>query len=306
MSIYNQEFNKDDVVLRYIVVSLLANLKEKIYLYQQTDQDTLNQIGVPFYYSITGSERFLSDKFIYDAEDNGYAKGDYEVVPRGVLQLSGISIDSGSLVNKFIRSEFVHTINNRLKTFSLNTMYLPLIISFDVTVVCSNVLEMLKITEAVVSKFYKTNAFRVDLGMFRIDSNFQVPEDYSQEKLFEFSIDDKKEFNVTFPIEVNSFMPVFEDGISLGELKYLLDNYTGNTTGIGEFRNGGIRFGGVLSQINSSLQDIELAPDQNIWSNTRDSYKPTNERKVYDEDEIKPNSGDTESDQSKEFRNDDV
>ena len=55
MSAYNQEFNKDNTILRYIIVALLAELKDKVYFYNQIDEDTLKKIPVPFFYSITGS-----------------------------------------------------------------------------------------------------------------------------------------------------------------------------------------------------------------------------------------------------------
>ena len=94
MSSYNQEFNKDNTILRYIIVSLLAELKDKTYFYNRIDEDTLSKVNIPFYYSVTGGERFLTDNFLYKPIDEGYAIGDYEVVPRGVIQLDSVSIDS--------------------------------------------------------------------------------------------------------------------------------------------------------------------------------------------------------------------
>ena len=61
------------------------------------------------------------DNFLFDAEANGKAIGDYETVPRGIIQLTGISIDSGNQTNKFARGEFVSEWDGILKTFSLET-----------------------------------------------------------------------------------------------------------------------------------------------------------------------------------------
>ena len=125
MSAYNQEFNKDNTILRYIIVALLAELKDKVYYYNQIDEDTLKKIEVPFFYSISGNERFLLDNFMFDAEKAGKAIGDYEVVPRGILQMNSMAIDSGAQTNKFTRAEFVREWNGILKTFSLMTNFLP-------------------------------------------------------------------------------------------------------------------------------------------------------------------------------------
>lgn len=275
MSAYNQEYNKDNNILRYVIVATLAELRDKVYYYNQVDEDTIKKINVPFYYSVTGNERFLADNFLYDAEASGKAIGDYEVVPRGVLQLNSLAIDSGSQTNKFTRGEFVREVDGILKTFSLDTNFLPLNMSFGVTVVCSNNLEMLKVTEAVLSKLYKTTLFNVDLGMFRVQASLGVPEDYSQDKLFEFGLNDKKEFNVTFDIEVKSFVPVFENGILLAEIDGLTKQAiesNPNAEGIGLFRSNGngdigIQFGGIFQKFDFGLESILKEPSKSSISN---------------------------------------
>ena len=69
------------------------------------------------------------DVFKFGAEENGEAIGDYEVVPRGMLQMTAGSIDSGSMTNKFVRSEFVREFEGQLKTYSLETSFLPVNLS---------------------------------------------------------------------------------------------------------------------------------------------------------------------------------
>mgnify|MGYP003624546968 FL=1 len=275
MSAYNQEFNKDNTILRYIIVALLAELKDKVYYYNQIDEDTLKKIPVPFFYSITGDGRFLMDNFLYDAEAKGKAIGDYEVVPRGIIQLTGISIDSGNQTNKFARSEFVQEWEGILKTFSLETNFLPLNMSFDCTVVCSSNLEMLKVTESLMSKLYKNTLFQIDLGMMRVAGTFAVPEDYAQNRLFEFQLNDKKEWSVTFPIEVASFMPVFEGGTLVPEISLMTKSAikaNPNAQGVGMLRSGsnnelGIFFGGIFQKFEITNESLLKAQPTGSMSN---------------------------------------
>lgn len=275
MSAYNQEFNKDNTILRYMIVALLAELKDKVYYYNQIDEDTLKKIPVPFFYSITGDGRFLMDNFLYDAEAKGKAIGDYETVPRGIVQLTGISIDSGNQTNKFARGEFVSEWEGILKTFSLETNFLPLNVSFDCTVVCSSNLEMLKVTESLMSKLYKNNLFQVDLGMMRVQANFAVPEDYTQNRLFEFQLNDKKEWSVTFPIEVSSFMPVFEQGILIPEIAFMTKaaiKSNPTASGVGMLRVNannemGIYFGGIFQKFEMTQESLLKAPLSGTFSN---------------------------------------
>ena len=316
MSAYNQEYNKDSTILRYVIVATLAELRDKVFYYNKIDEDTLQRINVPFYYSVTGNERFLMDNFVYDAIAKDKAIGDYEVVPRGVLQLSSLSIDSGSATNKFVRGEFVKEVCGVLRTFSLETNFLPLNMTFGVTVVCSNNLEMLKVTESILSKLYKTTTYSVDLGMFRVQASMAVPEDYSQDKLFEFALNDKKEFNVTFDIEVKSFVPIFENGVLLSEIDDLIAKVdcgiggVGVNPGDGMIRSNsagelGVQFGGIFQKFEYSVDDIRKAQIQGAYSNkgyinpddirTGDQYLSSS----IDSAPIQP-----EPNESKEYRND--
>ncbi len=313
MSAYNQEFNKDNTILRYLVVGMLAELSKKVYYYNQVDEDTLKKIEVPFFYSVSGNERFLLDNFMFDAEKAGKAIGDYEVVPRGVIQMNSMSINSDEQTNKFVRAEFVREWEGVLKTFSLMTNFLPITIGFSVTVICSNNLEMLKVTEAIMSKLYKGTLFNCDLGMFRVNAAMSVPEDFSQERLFEWGLNDKKEFQVTFDMELRSFMPVFESGVLLPEIDLITRRaMASNPTakGVGQLRsdangNLGIYFGGVLQGISQTLTDMRMSPDnQGIWSNS--GFNSTTEKEVggpFGVTGISSAQQPEESQDSKDYRN---
>lgn len=309
MSAYNQEKNTDNTILRYVIVATLAELKNKIFYYNRIDEHLLKKIEIPFYYSLTGNERFLLDNFVYDAEAEGKAIGNYEIVPRGVLQLTSVSIDSGSQTNKFVRGEFVREVDGVLKTFSLETNFLPLNMTFSTTIICSNNLEMLKATESVINKLYKTTSYSVDLGMFRIQAGLSIPEDFSQDKLFEFSLNDKKEFNITFDIEVQTFMPVFEGGILLSEIDELSRGANINAPGIGMIRSNsagelGVYFGGIFQKFEYTVDDIRKSPAKSILSNV--GYINPDDIQTgepYLKSEIKSNDSDKESDESKDYRN---
>ena len=303
MSAYNQEFNRDNIVLRYITVATLAELQNKVYYYNQVDEDTQVKVPVPFYYSVSGNERLLLDVFKFGAEENGEAIGNYEVVPRGMLQMTGGAIESGNMTNKFVRSEFVREFESQLKTYSLETAFLPITMTFYCTVICSNNTEMLKVTESVMSKLYKATHFQVDLGMMRVQASMEVPEDYGQNRLFEFGLNDKKEFEVTFSIDVKSFMPVFEGGILLAEIIEMTKDtpFNPNRDGIGMFRNGEIRFGGVIQQANYMVDDMSKAPSNAAFSNLTPT--PASDAPPFLESEITTAPQQSENLYSKEYRN---
>lgn len=225
MSIYNQEYNKDNVVLRYIIVATLAELNSGIYYYNLVD-DNREKVDIPFYYSTTGEERFLQDNFLYDTVDNGKAIGDYEVVPRGVLQMQGFTINTDEITNKGIKANYTVLCKDGIvRTLIAETKFIPVTLNFDVTIVVTNMLEILKVSECLVSHLYKTKMFYVDLGMCTIQSSISIPEDFSEEKPFEFQVDTKKEYNITFSIEVKSFIPVLPNGIAFNHIADIVDSF---------------------------------------------------------------------------------
>jgi hypothetical protein len=100
--------------------------------------------------------------------------------------------------------------------------------------------------------------------MMRVQASFAVPEDYTQNRLFEFQLNDKKEWSVTFPIEVSSFMPVFESGILIPEVSLMTKAaIKSNPTaqGVGMLRSNadnelGIYFGGLFQKFEITQESL--------------------------------------------------
>ena len=63
MATYNLKFNKDDSVIRHIVVGLLADLNSKLSFFRQISNDERVVVDVPFFYAVSGDENFLKDNF---------------------------------------------------------------------------------------------------------------------------------------------------------------------------------------------------------------------------------------------------
>lgn len=237
MSEYNQKYNKDDVFIRSMIVCLLAELNKKMYIYNRLDDGKPQKINIPCLYSITGGERFLKDEFYYDALEEGKAFGDYEKVPRCMVNLTSFGVNAAEQTNKYNRTKIVRESQGVLRTLYLNVEWIPVTLSFDCRVICANNIELFKITEMIVSKIYKNpNFFKVDFGMFNVDACMSVPTDYNHELPQEFGLNDKKEFSTSFSIEMKSFIPAFEHGLLLCEIDELLLQVPKDQKGIIEYR----------------------------------------------------------------------
>ena len=111
--------------------------------------------------------------------------------------------------------------------------------------------------------------------MMRVAGTFAVPEDYQQNRLFEFQLNDKKEWSVTFPLEVQSFMPVFEQGILIPEISLMTKaaiKANPKASGVGMLRPGpnnelGIYFGGIFQKFEYSEESILKLQPSGMLSN---------------------------------------
>ena len=225
MATYNLKFNRDDSVIRHLIVGLLADLNKKVSFYRQFDNDNRTEIDVPFYYSITGDADFLKDNFLFSTA-NGFecspnptgADGNYDAIPRGVVNLTSMTIDSSKLVNKRNIGEN-SKMNDQgiLEGYRAEFEMIPMTFSIDIEILLSSLLDIFKCTEQLIKKLYKSNQYNVDVGhldegLYRIAAYYAMPEDYGKENPIEYSFDDKGNYKITFSVEVNSFMPAIDFG----------------------------------------------------------------------------------------------
>lgn len=223
MATYNVKFNKDDSVIRHVIIGLLADLNNKVYFYRQLDNDTRVEVDVPFYYAIAGDADFLKDNFLFLTRDglrcepdDVKADGNYDKVPRGVVNFESMTIDSSKLVNKRIRGSYTKMdANGAMQGYNAEFEMIPITISVNVEIITSSQLDNFKIAERIIKRLYKSNQYNIEVGdlyegTYRLPSYYAMPEDYSTERPVEFSFDSNEGYKVTFPIEINSFIPSFE------------------------------------------------------------------------------------------------
>lgn len=214
--LYDLEFNKDDVILRNIIVGVLATLNNKMWWYQQISQTEKQKVHVPFYFSTTGDERFLMDMFMNTVTaggtDDKHAESIYNQLPRAILQLDSLAIDAGSLTNKFVRAFYQRVqADGTLKTLNAEVFMVPLKLGFTCDLYVDSNLDVFKGMQRTIEVFYKHNQFQIDIDGTRIPALASLPEDFAKERPIEFTFGDKKEWKINYNVEVNTFMPIFKN-----------------------------------------------------------------------------------------------
>lgn len=207
-----EKYNMDEVFLRGVILGLLRNLNEKVTYTQINQEQEVLKVYIPFIYSMAGDESFLQDFYLdyLDCDGNSpFAEGNYDIIPRGVINLSGVNIDTGSLTNGFVRATYnVEDVQGNMKAFSSYTTSIPLSLTFDVRLRADTLLDTFKIFQSVIQVFYKVFSFSVEFGGMRIPVQVGFPEQYQNDKQIEFSyLNTQKYIETTFTIAVETYYP---------------------------------------------------------------------------------------------------
>ncbi len=217
MSRYDLHYNYDDVFLRSVVVGFVNLLHDKVSWHMQTGRGVgeRREVRVPFYFSTAGQERFLQDNFLNDVvtdQAGDKAEGPYNKIPRGIVNMEGVTVLSNEITNKHIRvSRTRMQEDGTLRSYSVEAFWVPLEMQFDATVHVDNNVDQFKCTEAVLKSFYKNRLFQIDAASVRVPALAYLPEEFSLPRTFDFKFDDQKSYSVKFPIHVKVMMPVFAD-----------------------------------------------------------------------------------------------
>lgn len=212
MAGFLEKYNVDEVFLRGIIVGLLRSLNEKVTYTQINQQQQILQVYIPFFYSMAGDESFLQDFYLdyLDCDGNSpFAEGNYDIIPRGIVTLNGVNIETGSLTNGFVRATYnIEDVQGNMKAFSSYMTSIPLSLSFDVKLRADTLLDTFKIFQSVIQVFYKVFSFSVEFGGMRIPVQVGFPEQYQNDKQIEFTYQSvQKWIETTFTIAVETYYP---------------------------------------------------------------------------------------------------
>jgi hypothetical protein len=214
---FNSYQNKDDVLFRNLIIGTLHALDDRIFWNNVIDNKK-SRVDVPAYFTVAGSERFLSDIFLNSDElkKDGKATGLYEKYPRAVLNLTGITLQEEYLTNKFKRANFIkQTEDNEVKQYNAEFMEAPFKMDFEVTIHVDSIVDIFKCINSIFENMYKNVYYYVDVFSIKVPCYFAIPPDINKERLMQFGLSDKKEIQITFPIEVQASYPIFKEDTAI-------------------------------------------------------------------------------------------
>jgi len=212
MSGYLEKFNTDEVFLRGLIVGMLRTLNEKLTYTQVNDQQQVLEVYVPFFYSMSGDESFLQDFFLQyeDCDGNSvFAEGNYDVIPRGIVNLTGVQIDTSALTSGFVRATYnQEDTKGQMRAFSSYMKSIPLTGSFSVVIKVDTLLDAFKLFQSTINTFYKVLHFSFEHEGMKIPVQVGFPESYDNDKQQEFTYQSvQKRIQFSFNLQLETYYP---------------------------------------------------------------------------------------------------
>ena len=204
------KYNTDNVHSRAVIVGLVNLLNTRVNYTNILSDTNIDIVTVPFFYSMTGDERFLQDYFMEwnDCVHPKIADGNYDVIPRGITTLTGNTINTTAMTHRFVRGSYVREVNGQLQSFNAFLNSIPLSMTFDVQIETDTNLDAFKIQQSIIETFYKTQVYSVSYKGFRVPCQVGFPEDYGLEKTFEFTYQAESKILIKFALAVETYLPV--------------------------------------------------------------------------------------------------
>jgi hypothetical protein len=221
----HQRYNNEDIFTRAIIAGLLDILNNKISYQQVWTNEYTENIAVPWYYNMSGDERFMQDFYTFYGSCLAPrpVDGNFDMIPRGIVTYTGSIIDSVRTTSRYVQGNYLKEVNGQLQTFRSFLYSIPLNINFACEIWTDTQITSLKIEQLIREVFYKTITFYVYYKGMRIGCTVGFPEDIALEKNIQYAFESNNNTvpKIKFNLQVESYQPVFDPTTEVNANDYI-------------------------------------------------------------------------------------
>lgn len=219
----HQRYNNENILIRAIVAGILNILNNKIVYEQVWSNDDIETIKVPWFYNMSGDERFMQDFYTHYAHclPPKPVDGNFDYIPRGVITYAGSTIDSGRITSRYVQGTYLKDVNGQLQTMRSFLYQIPLNVNFNAEMWFDTQITSLKVEQIIRETFYKTITFYVYYRGMRVGCSVGFPEDIGLEKNINYSFESDNKIKLTFSLQVESYQPVFDPTTEVNANEYM-------------------------------------------------------------------------------------
>jgi hypothetical protein len=224
MALHNR-YNNEDILSRAVVAGILNILNNKITYEQVWSNEQIETVIIPWYYNMSGDERFMQDFYTHYADclPPRPADGNFDMIPRGIISYTGSVIDSARTTSRYVQGNYLKDVGGQLQTYRSFLYYIPLNINFDCEIWLDTQITGLKVEQAIRELFYKTVTFYVYYKGMRLGCTAGFPEDIALEKNIQYSFETSNStvVKIKFSIQIEAYQPVFDPTTEVNANEYI-------------------------------------------------------------------------------------
>jgi len=204
-----ERFNFEDVFFRDLTICVLDTLEGEV---KWTNRFTSGDVSVtvPFYYSMTGDERFLLDSFSDDVvSDNRYVELNTDSIPRGHITMTGFDIKSDEFANPNIWLRLVVENKTEIKKILTKVRAVPISVKYDVVVILASEIDSFKCSQAIINTLWLYRFMYFEHNYLNIDAVMILPDANQVEITREKNMTSDNTIKLTISFEVHTYYPAF-------------------------------------------------------------------------------------------------
>lgn len=225
-----EKFNWQDTFFRDLTLCVLDTLEGEIRWVNRFSSGD-REVNVPFYYSLTGDERFLMDSFNDDVVNNNrFVDVNTDMIPRAHLTMTGYDIRSDEFSNPNVWLKMVVENQEEIRRVLAKIRAVPVTVKYDLSILLATEIDIFKCNQAIMDTLWLYRFMYFEYNFLNIDAVMLIPDGTQVEIQREKSLTSDNTIKITLSIEVQTYYPAFRKP-TLGDIKsgQFFNNYSWST-----------------------------------------------------------------------------
>jgi hypothetical protein len=204
-----ERYNFEDCFFRDLTVCVLDTLEGEIRWTNRFSSGD-KEVNVPFYYSMTGDERFLLDSFTDDVvSNNRYVELNTDMIPRGHLTLTGFDIRSDEFANPNVWLKMVIENKEEIRKVLTKVRAVPVSVKYDLVILLASEIDIFKCSQAIMDTLWLYRFMYFEHNFMNIDAVMLIPDSNQVEINREKNMTSDNQIKLTVSFEVQTYYPAY-------------------------------------------------------------------------------------------------
>lgn len=203
------DFNMKDTFFRDVTISVLDKFESQIRWVNSFSSGDVDVV-VPFFYSLTGDERFLMDAFVDDVVScNRFTEFNTDSIPRGHITMTGIDINSDEFANPNVWLKNIIEQESELKSALTKIRAIPLSIRFTTKIILATEQDVFNAQASLLDTLWLYNFLNFEFNGMYIDAVIMLPDSNQININREHNMSSDTSISIDFDFEVQTYYPAF-------------------------------------------------------------------------------------------------